>query len=217
MNALDFIISINKISLIAFIATLGFIGYELFLFSKEKRKQSRPVIPNFNEKLVIQNSPNSPNVLVNTQTEKIVKTNPIILIVLLVLLLVFGTLSIVGFLTVKNNAAKNIMITPTPLITYKRANGIKIFDQDFTVLGDSVLSRLEGNKKIIIGIDKIVEVDIDKARIRVNKDIWEQKGITDKFDTKHNMFYIEYITATNSGELKIDAQLHSKTDGWLGK
>jgi len=214
---LDFIISINKISLVAFIGTLGFIVYEFLLLKREKDSQSRPNIPNFNENLASKNPLIIQDFMANRQMEKIVKTNPFILIALLVLLFIFGLLSIIGFLSVKNNSFNsNTLVSPSPRIVYQKAQGIKIYDKNFNLLNDNDLTQMKKNSTIIIGIDKISGTDIDKARIRVNKNLWEQKDLTEKFDTRQNMFYIEYITASDEGKLEIEAQLHSKTDGWLG-
>lgn len=49
MDFLDILGSVNKISILFFIITLGVLGYEFYLFRKEKRKQQKPKIPTFSQ------------------------------------------------------------------------------------------------------------------------------------------------------------------------
>lgn len=217
MNLVDFIVSINKISLVAFIATLGFVGYEVYLLKKEKTSQSQPVIPNFDENAVLKNTSSINQLITSSQAQKIIKTNPLILIFLVVLLFVFGAMSIIGFISVKKNSLiPASSVVPTPQLIYKKANGVKIFNQNFELLTDKQIIQLKPQTKIIIGIDKISGTDVDKARIRVNKNLWDLADITEKFDSSKNIFYIEYTLATNESKLRVEAQLHSQIDGWLG-
>jgi hypothetical protein len=37
-----------------------------------------------------------------------------------------------------------------------------------------------------------------------------------QYNAEKKMYYKEYVVATGESRLKIDAQLHSATDGWLG-
>ena len=217
MSLIDFIISINKISLLAFIGTLVFVSFEIYLLKKEKNSKSQPIIPNFNENAVVKDQLNIQAILVDGQAQKIIKTNPYILVILVALLIIFGLLSIIGFLNVKKNSIDTVITTvPTPQLIYKKASGVKIYNQDFVLLTDKQVAQLKSSNKVIVGIDKISGVDIDKARIRVNKNLWDLADITEKFDSSKNMFYIEYTIASQESKLKIEAQLHSKTDGWLG-
>jgi len=217
MSLVDLIVSINKISLLAFFITLGFLGYEFYLFKKEKESKSKPIVPNFNENLTLNNTTDTNNFFRQNKPKKIFKTNPLILIILLILLLIFGGLSIVGFISIKETSVNPaVILTPTPKIIYKRASGIKIFDENFIPLNEVEMVKIKPQTKLIIGIDKISGMDIDKARIRVNKNQWELTDITEKFDSSKNIFYIEYIIASEESQLKIEAQLHSKSEGWLG-
>lgn len=49
MDFLDILGSVNKISILFFIITLGVLAYEFYLFRKEKRKQQKPKIPTFSQ------------------------------------------------------------------------------------------------------------------------------------------------------------------------
>ena len=78
-------------------------------------------------------------------------------------------------------------------------------------------NRVQFGKKIIIGIQTIVEADIDRARIKINTKDWQISDITTLFNPQLKVYYREYIVATGTAQLKIDAQLHSASDGWLGE
>jgi hypothetical protein len=81
---------------------------------------------------------------------------------------------------------------------------------------DSKLKALESGYKVFIGVKNISGIDIDKARIRINADKWNLEDETSKLEIKTGLFYKEYQIATNETKLKIEAQLHSQTEGWLG-
>jgi hypothetical protein len=97
------------------------------------------------------------------------------------------------------------------------SDGILIFDENFNLLKDEELNKLEPQKKIIVGIKTLEGTDIDKARIRINKNIWQPEDETKKFEKKNKVFYIEYRPASDESRLKIEAQLHSRSDGWLAE
>jgi hypothetical protein len=107
----------------------------------------------------------------------------------------------------------------TPLVEEKTvtSEGILIFDENFNLLKDEDLNKLEPQKKIIIGIKTLEGAEIDKARIRINRNIWRLEDETKKFENKNKVFYIEYEPASEESRLKIEAQLHSIKDGWLGE
>ncbi len=54
------------------------------------------------------------------------------------------------------------------------------------------------------------------ARIKINQGEWDDQSITTNFNKEKNVFYRKYQLATNEAFLKIEAQLHSTVDGWLG-
>ena len=49
MDIVELLTSLNKIGLVAFLITLGFLLYEIFLFSKAKRAKDKPEVPTFQE------------------------------------------------------------------------------------------------------------------------------------------------------------------------
>jgi hypothetical protein len=210
-----FLTSINKISLLAFMVTFGFLGYEIYLFQKERKEKTKPRIPNFNENTVINASQSK--VLLTQEEKAVKKSNNVVIVVLAVLLLVFGLATVIGFKKINRAENEPLQVSPTPIVNFINSKGIKILDEKMVPLADLDLNRLKSGNMINIGIETIGETDIDMARIKVNRQKWEPADITTAFDKKNNIFYIKYTVATGESQLKIDAQLHSKVDGWLGE
>lgn len=217
----DFILSVNKISLIAFLGVLGFLVYEISLLRKEQLKKQKPSIPQFNtnavvDKTVVQQQaaavaavPKKPEV------KQHVKTSPVLIAVLLVMIVLF-----LGFsaYTVINRSKEPVSATPTPTIFIQEISsaGLKVFDESWNEVLESNIHTLKGGVKVYVGIQSIAEADIDRARIKINEKEWNIAHITNKFNGQKNVYYREYTIATGESQLKIDAQLHSETDGWLG-
>ncbi len=97
MDLLAFLSSINIIAFIAFLVILGFLIYEIFLLKKENKGEKKPVIPQFQQNLQVSvpiNQPINGNEVVNISSSK--RTN-LIIIFLVILLLIFGAVTLVGF------------------------------------------------------------------------------------------------------------------------
>lgn len=215
---LDFIISVNKISLIAFLITLGYLFYEFYLFKKEQKKEKIPTIPQFKEGL----GPELKTATMMIAKEKEKSTpnkNNRVLIGLTFLLIFFAVVFLIGFFyksSPKEQTKGLILPTQTVVEKVVDSSGIYIYDENFKLLEEKDLERLASGSTVIIGIKTIPQSDVDKARIRINKNYWEITDETNKFDTRNQIFYINYKIASNEQKLKIDAQLHSKSEGWLG-
>ncbi len=214
MDLLSLFVSINKLSLLAFIVVLGFLGYEIYSFKKESKKGAKPAVPRFTGDTSLQIS--NPK-LVTEQTRSIEKKNMTIFIVLGVLLVVFGIITILGFVRVTSNAGSSSKAIPTPIVTFAASNGIKILDETFKPLPDEKIPSLVPGTVIMIGVETVPNTDIDRARIRVNSNAWNITDITTQFNKEFNIFYIPYTIATDTVKLDIQAQLHSAEDGWLGE
>jgi len=109
------------------------------------------------------------------------------------------------------------VIQPTPIINFVASRGIRVYNDNWIELTDVQLQNLNINQKIYIAIESIRDVDIDLARIRVNEALWKDENTTNKYNKDKNIYYKEYIVNSQSAFLKIDAQLHSKSEGWLGE
>jgi hypothetical protein len=127
----------------------------------------------------------------------------------------FGVAAYLGF-SEKNKETTNSSLTPTPIINFITSKGIKIYDQGFQPISEELLGNIYSGEEIIIGVETIPTVDIDRARIRVNKKEWENGDITLNYSDKLKLYYIKYTVASDESKLKVEAQLHSSTEGWLG-
>jgi len=219
-----FFTSVNKIALLAFVIVLGFLAYEVHLFRKEKEKSKKPTIPQFTPSQVpappagvvqatVSAPPQSSPVLKKTQDEQ-----PKTLIIIGVLtVLIIGSVFTYFFVTQANQ--KKVKVQTVPIVQEISSAGLKVFDKNWSEIKNSekVEAKIKPGDVVYIGIQTIEEADIDRARIRVNKTVWEIKDITTTFNPKLKVYYKEYPVATGTAQLKIDAQLHSASDGWLGE
>ena len=205
---------INKLSLVAFVVTLGVLLYQVYLLKKDSsQSHEEPVIPDFNENI-------AKPVLNYTKLDQSIgkgevpknNTNLIILIV--------TTIAIISFLSF-TIFAKNRPRAPTsdtePLVKLVASKGIKIYDDKWIELKEDELATMSAGTAIIIALDKPDIENIDKARIRVNQSSWSVDDESLKFDETRRVYYRDYIVATDSSFIKAEAQLHSSVDGWLGE
>ncbi len=218
---IDFIMSVNKISLIAFIGVFGFLLYEVNLLRIERMKKQKPNIPKFNNSTVIDKAQLQQQAASLAQPKKqvIEKQNKpsIFLVIILVCMIIF----FIGFsLYTVFFGPKESSDTKTPenvVIQEISSPGLMVFSSDWKEIQEvSSTSPLTPGTRVYLGILTIKEADIDRARIKVNASEWTITDITDKFNPEKNVFYREYMIATGDSQLKIDAQLHSAMDGWLG-
>jgi len=122
----------------------------------------------------------------------------------------------IGIFVQKNKTSENTKIQPTPIIDFVSSKGVKIFTPDWKEISNDILGTLTPDTLIIIGVETIDKIDIDKARIRVNNDKWLTEATTVDFNKEKRVYYKEYVISTSDAELRIEAQLHSRSDGWLG-
>ncbi len=211
MNIVQLIISINKLSLLAFLATLGFLIYELYQFKRERKKQEKPAIPAFDysSKKSVKPAPE----LVKTKPVTIKKPNKKIIIFIVAVLTISGLTTVLLSLTTKDQKLSDIYQTH---VSQTASKGIVVFTEQFEPISDAKLKDLQPGDTMIIGIYTVPGSDIDSARIRVNQTDWDENNITTLFNEKHQVFYTKYMIASGTPELKIQAQLHSSSEGWLG-
>lgn len=219
MEILNFFSYLNIFALLLFIVVGIFLGYQIYLFKKEINQEKKlNKIPDFKEdelsqlKAKINQQP-----IIEKKEEKIYKRSKIynIIIPALILILIGGYL-ILDFLS-KSKKENKKNYTPSPKIEYLASTGIKIYNENWEEITDEAVSNLKEGDKIYIGLETINDPDIDKARLRVNRNTWLPTDETSNFLPDKKIFYKEYIIATGSTTLKIDGQLHSKVDGWLGE
>jgi len=214
MNILSFLSSINKISIVAFLATLFVLSYEVYLIRKERKKTAKLNVPKFQQDVKV--SPQEAKVIVTDGKNQVKKQNNVFIILLTALLIIFGLITGLGFLNLKNPKTNPSSLAPTPVVEVAVSKGVKLLSSDFNPLGDSDAGNLKAGDSMIVGVETIEGADIDWARIRVNKLQWSANDTTTNFDPKNKVYYIKHTIATGESQLKIEAELHSKADGWLG-
>ncbi len=216
MEIVDVLISFNKISLLALLVILAFLAYQIYLIKKEtENKKENLIIPDFKvspTQLIQSSQP-----IAKDEKKIYTKSSKTPLIAGLILFFVFGMIFIAGLFRSKAQMeADSNALQPTPMVNFVASRGIKIYNQNWVEFSDDSLSKIQPGDKVFIGIETIKQVDIDMARIRVNKSKWDQNDITRLFDKRLNVFFKEHTISTGESLLRIEAQLHSKIDGWLG-
>ncbi len=216
-NILSLLVSINKISIIGFIITLAFLSYQVYLLVKEVKKQKKNVvIPDFQEQkyTTLQKSVQKKSEASGTKQYK--KPTAIPMIGALLLLIVFGCIALINVIRSKNNMVPESGPAPSPVIRKVVSAGIKVYNENWIQLSDSDLSSLKPGDNIKIAIESVQNAGIDMARIRVNSTEWSPQDITLQYDKTHNVYYKDYRVSTGEAYLRINAQLHSKGEGWIG-
>lgn len=217
MDILGILSSLNIISLIAFFVTVSFLGYQVYSIKKDiNRSSSKPIIPDFNESILQKRQNHKIELKEHTslvlKKSKTSKSFIILLIFVVIFLSIFALSGIVSVLLQKKTAQNIEKIR----VNYVASKGIRVYNKNWTRLTDSDYRNLKIGDEIIIGIETIAQVDIDKARIRINSNEWTSKDETTLFNKSNNVFYIDYTISLHSGKLRIGAQLHSKSEGWIG-
>ncbi|MGB9707214.1 MAG: hypothetical protein ACPL1D_00460 [Microgenomates group bacterium] len=219
MEFLSFLSYLNTFAFLLFIVISFFLGYQIYLLKKETRLEKKLAkMPDFKEENISQLTAKIDNQpIIKKEEIKVYKKNKIFAIMIASLFLILiGSFLVFDFLNKTKKENKNEIIL-TPKIEYLASSGIKIYNENWEEITDENIAGLKEGEKIYIGLVTIEKADIDKARIKVNRDIWLPTDITEKFLPDKKIFYKEYIIATGSTTLKIDGQLHSKIDGWLGE
>jgi hypothetical protein len=218
MNLIDILSSLSKISLTAFLVTLFFVIYQVYVIKREfSRKRGKPVIPDFDESLAKKRKIES--ILIRQQQiiPSINKNKSLYLIIVIIFISSLLIFVISGAVLIMNQKNNTETLKPTPIVNFVASRGIRVYNEKWGELTDLDLQNLKAGEDIYIGINTIANTDIDKARIRVNENVWKLENVTEQFNKDKNIFYIKYTVASQSSILKIDAQLHSKSDNWLGE
>ena len=213
ISLFDFFASLNKIALAAFVAVLGLLLYEVKKMVDDKRKKETPKVPKLDlmsaGKPVVQSfTPLPKNVVVAKKSN-----NSMVVIVLGILALGIVMVFVYMAIQAQMQAKKQV---PIPVVTHISSAGLKLYDQTWHPITAYNTTTLPPGKPVYIGIETIVEADIDRARIRVNSKDWTIPDITTAYNPTLKVYYKEYTIATGTATLQIDAQLHSASDGWLG-
>ena len=215
---IDFIISINKIALFAFFAVLVFLLYEVKKMNDEKKVKSKPTIPQFNDTVQMAPQPLTNSTPLPPQLKQVKMSNPktpllaITIGVVSLLILVVLAVNVYRTSQIKKSAA----VSSVPIVREIQSAGLKVYNSKWIEFNASKNEQAQPGDMLFIAIKTIDEVDIDRARIKVNANDWQVSDITTLFNKDLRVYYKEYIVATGTAQLKIEAQLHSASDGWMG-
>lgn len=218
MNAFETLSSVNKISIIAFVITLGFLIFEFYLYQREgKRKEKIADIPNFNpdQKVAL------PTTGVINKENVTVRKSTLPMLITIVFFIFFTLLSLVGLTVALRPPQTKSQAAIRPKITILSSNGIRIFNTEWRVLTSKELTVLQPGNIVYIGLSTIdnpeLKNEIHQARIRINETEWREDHVTKNFNSLYNVFYREYQIPLGTTGIAIQAQLHSQQSGWLGK
>jgi len=218
-DVITFLSSLNRITIISFFATFFLLIYQVYLLRKEVKKRKKKIdIPDFED-----NNGVNPIKDFNFGEKKEKKItfyqdfflNRVFIIVILFLFF----LSIFIFSLIKNNN-QSTSVSTTAVSQEKKiivSPKIKIYNEKWEEIKEEEIKNIAPGVKIFIAVEKIDDPNIDMARIKINQGEWDNQSITTNFNKEKNIFYREYQLATTDAFLKIEAQLHSTIDGWLGE
>ncbi len=218
MDIADFLVSLNKISLVALFIIICFLSYQIYLLKKEtENKKKKLVIPDFKASVGSTPFPQSMQAVAQEEKKAYTKSSRNPIIVGVILFFIFGIIFIFGMFRSKSESQisdQNLIVTP--IINFVASRGIRIYNQNWIEFSDDTLRKIKPGQHIFVGVETIKGSGIDMARIRLNKSAWNLDDLTMNFKKELSVFFKEYIISTGESFLKVEAQLHSKTDGWLG-
>lgn len=218
--------SLNKIAVGAFVFVLILIIFETYMMLKnDKKKKVITSLPDFNggmkQKTVVAPPPvqqvKIPEVRKGSTSKKVY--------VGLLLVVLLGLMGATGYYFYSQSVPSTQKVAQTPSGTSDTAESqVKTVESSGIILFDATWERIyseniesELGDKIYIGIETVAGSDIDKARIRVNKEVWGAEDEVTAINNEKGVYYKEYVVATSEPTLKIDAQLHSRSGGWLSE
>ena len=210
MDSFSVLTSVNKVALFFFILVLGFVIYEFVMYLRENRKFVKPTVPQFNPNGVASNTFTTiASPLKKTQMESPHKKNRLLPLLISTMILIFLGGMVLFYVPSTSS-------TPTRLTDEKPTildEGIGIYTPDWKEIPTAQLSDYK-NKLVFITLKNNGGTNVDKARIRVNAIDWATNQETLLFNKELNLYYIQYVIASNSARLAIQGQLHDAQNGW---
>lgn len=210
MDSFSVLTSVNKVALFFFVLVLGFVIYEFVMYLRENRKFVKPTVPQFNPNGVASNTFTTvASPLKKTQMESPHKKNRLLPLLISTMILIFLGGMVLFYVPSTSS-------TPTRLTDEKPTildEGIGIYTPDWKEIPTTQLSEYK-NKLVFITLKNNGGTNVDKARIRVNAMDWATNQETLLFNKELNLYYIQYVIASNSARLAIQGQLHDAQNGW---
>lgn len=215
MDILFILTSVNKIALIAFIITLFFIIFEVYQFTTQGKKKSKLTIPDFDT-----HKKYRPIITAKPAVKKVEKKMYHVTLHNKVIFICIGIVIIIvtmhlGSIFINSKKPTQQVVKPNEQLQVTSSPGIRIYDDKWQEISMDDLQRVVSGSKIFIGIETVQGMFIDKARIRINKNVWQKSDETNLFKSADRIFYREYQIATSESQLRIEAQVHTPSSGWL--
>ncbi len=206
--------SVNLVTLVAFFLTLVFIVIEFRLVVKGKTQKNVPNIPQFDPTTPTGFGPQAQNVQADSvkaaEEEKKLRLHKIILPILIVLMIVFGSVTFADIFFGTDESPKG-----TVAVQEVKSDGIKIYTKEWAEIAGNSNQELKAGDMLHVGIGAVSGSDIDMARIKINESSWSDSQNTSIYDKKLNIYYRDYVIKPSDTALDIEAQLHSRAGGWL--
>jgi hypothetical protein len=218
MDVIQFISSVNQISFLAFAVTVGFLLYELHLLLRERHKSGRPTIPQFNAAAHTQ-SLETKSAIVQSKSDTGQPhgvSHQLLVFILVIMVLILGGITLYSALGQKTGTAQTSR-DPKVIIEEIQSRGITLYNKEWKEMTALEVAELPPGEAFYCAISTVPLPEIDMARIRLNEAEWKENHITTQVNKQYNVYYRECALATGEARLKVEAQFHSKKDGWLGE
>lgn len=209
MDVLSILNSVNKVALFLFVLVLGFVVYELSMYIKESRQVKKPSVPQFNPNSISNAFTRVVAPVKKAHTASPHKKNR--LLPLLISCIILALLGGFALFYVPNTTDVNYKLRnekPTVL-----DEGIALYNTEWQEIPTSKLADFK-NKVVYITLKNSDGPKVDKARIKINTIDWASNQETLLFKKELNLYYIQYVIASNSARLSIQGQLHDAQNGW---
>lgn len=216
MSILSAIFSLRSFSTLAFLATAGFLAYEIYQIWKAKKQAQAPEMPQFGEftplDLSDMNIP-PPSAETTPKQAKIPKNTVILVAVLGFMSFLFALGALLG-----GSKSSTEQPTPTPIAVVSptsapavtpAANVVKMYSQDWVEI-----TKPHEGETVYIGVVNVNGTASDKARIRVNTTDWSTADETTNYNQEVGVYYRSITIPEEITTLRIEGQLHSTKDGW---
>lgn len=217
MDIISIIQSSNIIAFFAFSITAISVFYQFFLLKQQKRQAEKPDIPDFNAN---QNYGKVRIAKIQSEKERnafFTRTNSMSIFISLFVMFFFGIIFLMGFFIDSQKKEAELLKKNKLNINIVASLGIKIYNENWEELKDSEIKEIKKGDVVLVGIKTIPKTDVDGARIKINEENWADNKSDVFFNQKLEVFYKRYEIASDEVKLKIEAQLHSKKQGWLGE
>lgn len=216
MDFLSIIASVNKMSIIAFVGALIFFIFEIRAFQNARKKDKLPTIPSFESSATPLNLDVHNVLIITEKNKKRVQYHKIIVSILGIMLIFFGFTSLLSFMSQNNTQDTLIEEKQGEVVeTEVQSRGVRIFDSEWKEITENTSTAFNEGDMLHVGVETISNTQVSKARIKINETSWLPQHETEEFNKQNNVFYRDYVIASDEVTLNIEAQLFSAEEGWL--